>query len=620
MTASTGEDLAYQDQVAAVRAFNRFYTNVIGLVHGMYLDMPYSLTEARLLFELSRQDSTAAADLRRVLDIDAGYLSRVLARFEADGLVGRQRSGADARRHDITLTSAGRDAAAELDARSARQIGELLAGVDRRRLLGAMREITDLLGRPRTRAVVLRPPATGDLGWVLQRHGVVYAEEFGWNRDFETWVAAIIAGYLRTREPARQAGWIAEVDGVPAGSVFCVPENPTTARLRMLLVERWARGLGLGARLVEEVLRFARQAGYQRIVLSTYDVLVSAGRIYKAAGFTLVSQERERAFGHDLNAQTWARDLSLDGATVCAFALRCWAMPSGNRGSRQASAVGVDRLEPGDHAFLAFTNDDERWHILGVFAQQGLARDEKVLLLVDTAHAPAKVAARVSGGTAAARRAVGRGQLVVSVMPRLDPGGFAAGRLAEVARHTGALAGERCVGLRCAAEMAGALTSPASLDRAVEFETALHQTLSAAHEDRPYTSLCHWDEREFGGGPVMDAVRAIHPVTLLDRDGTLHVTPTASGIRLTGDSDLCTRAEFDAALGALAGLPHRTLVLDITDLSFLDACSAGTVLRLAAGLTPPRRLEVLCRNHHRRMLHLLGGRPIRQLSIVTVRI
>lgn len=307
MAASTDE--AFADQVAAVRAFNRFYTNVIGLLNGMYLDMPYSLTEARLLFELSRRDVTGVADLRRELDVDAGYLSRVLARFEAGGLLARQRSEADARRQDITLTSEGRAAAAELDGRSARQIGELLAGVDRRRLLSAMREISELLGRPRARTVVLRPPATGDLGWVLQRHGTVYAEEFGWNSDFETWVAAIVAEYLRTGNPERRSGWIAEVDGMPAGSVFCVPEDDTTARLRMLLVERWARGLGVGGRLVDEVLRFARGAGYERIVLSTYDVLVDAGRLYRAAGFTVVSEERERAFGHDLTAQVLARDL-----------------------------------------------------------------------------------------------------------------------------------------------------------------------------------------------------------------------------------------------------------------------------------------------------------------------
>ena len=297
------------EHVAAVRAFNRFYTNVIGLVHGMYLDMPYSLTEARLLFEMARDDVTAVAGLRRSLDIDAGYLSRVLARFEADGLVTRRRSDADARRQDIELTSAGRAAAAELDTRSASQIGELLSGVDGQRLLDAMREITGLLGGPTPRTVLLRPPGPGDLGWAVQRHGAVYAEEFGWNQDFEALVARLAAGYLDIRHDQRAAAWIAEVDGAPVGSVFCVPEDATTARLRMLLVERWARGLGIGTRLVEEVLRFARRAGYQRIVLSTYDALASARRIYQAAGFTLAREERVHSFGQELNAQDWARSL-----------------------------------------------------------------------------------------------------------------------------------------------------------------------------------------------------------------------------------------------------------------------------------------------------------------------
>ncbi len=293
-------------------------------------------------------------------------------------------------------------------------------------------------------------------------------------------------------------------------------------------------------------------------------------------------------------------------------------MPSG---ARQAPAVGVDRLQPGDHAFLAFRDDDERWDILGVFTQQGLARGEKVLLLVDVARAPERVAARVAGGATAARRATGRGQLVVSDTLRFGPGGCDAARLVDAAREMAdAVAGEGYSGLRTATDMPLALTPLESLDQAVEYETALHESLSGAGGWRRYTSLCQWDEREFGGTPVIDAVRAIHPVTLLDRDGTLHVAVTAAGVRLTGDSDLSTRAEFDAALRLLAGQPHDRLVLDIADLSFLDACSAGAVLRLAAGLVAPRRLEVRCRNHHRRMLHLLGGRPIRQLSIITARI
>jgi DNA-binding MarR family transcriptional regulator/GNAT superfamily N-acetyltransferase len=308
------EDLA--GQVAAVRAFNRFYTNVIGLVHGMYLDMPYSLTEARLLYEMARRDVTQVADLRRALDIDAGYLSRVLGRFEADGLVTRQRSAADARRQDVALTSAGLAAAAELDARSDSQVGELLAGVDRPRLVTAMREITGLLGedgadaRPRARTVVLRPPAPGDLGWVLQRHGAIYAAEYNWNSEFEAYVARIIAGFLTDPDPRRSAGWIAELDGVPAGFVCCVPEDDAMARLRLLLVEDWARGLGIGGRLVGEVLRFARQAGYERIVLSTASVLASARRIYQRAGFTLVREQPEHSYGHDLIGEDWARSLS----------------------------------------------------------------------------------------------------------------------------------------------------------------------------------------------------------------------------------------------------------------------------------------------------------------------
>lgn len=313
------------DLVGEVRAFNRFYTNVIGLAQGMYLDMPYPLTEARLLFELAQREVTAAADVRRVLGIDPGYLSRVLSRFEADGLVTRARADGDARRQEIRLTDAGRAAAAELDARSAKQIAALLDRVDRERLLTAMRELSGVLSRAgfpggaggagRTggagaRTVTLRAPRPGDLGWMVFRHGAIYAEEFGWNADFERWVATIIAGYAADRE--RSAAWIAEVDGANAGCVLCVPGAPgdgVTARLRVLLVERWARGLGIGTRLVDEVLRFARAAGYQRITLSTYDELASARRIYQGAGFTVIHEERERSFGKELNAQEWALDL-----------------------------------------------------------------------------------------------------------------------------------------------------------------------------------------------------------------------------------------------------------------------------------------------------------------------
>jgi len=308
-----GLDEADDATVAAVRAFNRFYTNVIGLLRGKYLGTPYSLTEARLLFELGQRDASEAADLRRVVDIDAGYLSRILGRFSDDGLITRQRSPADGRRQVIALTGAGRAAIAGLDAGSARQTRDMLAHVrdeDRRRLLEAMRVITDVLTQsPRPRGYLLRAPRPGDLGWVVQRNAAVYAEEFGWDASYEALVARIVADYVDHRDPAAEAAWIAEVDGAPAGCVVCVREDATTARLRLLLVEPWARGLGIGARLVEEVLEFARRAGYSAITLWTNDVLADARRIYERAGFTLDDETPHRSFGQDLVGQNWSRPL-----------------------------------------------------------------------------------------------------------------------------------------------------------------------------------------------------------------------------------------------------------------------------------------------------------------------
>ena len=299
--------------VTAVRAFNRFYTNTIGLLRGKYLDTAYSLTEARILFELAQRDASEAADLRRTVDIDTGYLSRILTRFESDGLISRQRSAADGRRQVIRLTEAGRHVVAGLDARSTGQTRDMLAAVpdeDRRRLLDAMRVITDVLsGSPRPRGYLLRAPEAGDMGWVVQRNGAVYAAEFGWDATYEALVARIVADYVDHRDPGREAAWIAEVDGTRAGCVFCVRENATTARLRLLLVEPWARGLGIGSRLVEEVFRFARQAGYSAITLWTNDVLTDARRIYQRAGFTLDNESRHHSFGQDLIGQNWSRRL-----------------------------------------------------------------------------------------------------------------------------------------------------------------------------------------------------------------------------------------------------------------------------------------------------------------------
>jgi DNA-binding MarR family transcriptional regulator/GNAT superfamily N-acetyltransferase len=314
-------------QVAQVRAFNRFYTNVIGVLHGPYLDSPFTLTEGRLLFEIARQDTVEVSDLRRALDIDAGYLSRVLTRFEAESLVTRHRSATDARRQEIRATEEGRAAAADLDRRSAGQIALLLQGTHCDRLLDAMGVIAAELGQmsevtaPQTVApsvVTLRRPTLGDLGWVLQRHATVYAAEFGWDARFEELCARIIAEYttLRDAHPDRTAGWIAEVDGVPAGSVFCVPDSESTARLRLLLVEPSARGLGLGARLVGQCLQFAREMGYADITLWTYDRLAAARTVYKRAGFTLASEYPDDAFGYPMMSQTWSRPLGSDRSNL----------------------------------------------------------------------------------------------------------------------------------------------------------------------------------------------------------------------------------------------------------------------------------------------------------------
>jgi DNA-binding MarR family transcriptional regulator/GNAT superfamily N-acetyltransferase len=306
------DDLA-GDAVGAVRAFNRLYTNKIGVLRGGYLDSPYSLTEARLLFELAQQETTEVAELRRTLDVDAGYLSRVLARFDADKLITRQRSEADARRQVIRLTDAGRDAVRELDAHSADQIGRLLAGLSSdeiKRVLGAMATITEVLTEaPLPRAYVLRPPRMGEMGWVVQRQAAVYAAEYGWDETYESLVARIVADYVDNRDPSCEACWIAEVDGAPAGSVFCVRKDDTTAQLRLLFVEPSTRGLGIGSRLVEECMLFARDCGYERMMLWTNDVLTDARRIYQRAGFKLNEESKHHSFGRDLVGQNWSRPL-----------------------------------------------------------------------------------------------------------------------------------------------------------------------------------------------------------------------------------------------------------------------------------------------------------------------
>ncbi|HEY8543817.1 MAG TPA: bifunctional helix-turn-helix transcriptional regulator/GNAT family N-acetyltransferase [Acidimicrobiales bacterium] len=298
------------DLVATVRSFSRSYTSWIGVLDEGLLDTPYSLTESRVLYELHQRDATDVTDLRRSIGVDAGYLSRILARFTTDGMVERRRSEADGRRQVVRLTAQGRAAAQLLDDRSREQLEDLLAGFDaeqQRQLATAMTTIEQILAGGRPDPVRLRPMVSGDYGWVVQRHGLLYAREYRWNETFEGLVARVVAEFVDQHEadPKRVAAWVAEVDGRPVGSIFCMRKDDATAQLRLLLVEPEARGLGVGTRLVDECIRFARAAGYRELVLWTNDVLVEARRIYERAGFELVDEERHHSFGHDLVGQTW---------------------------------------------------------------------------------------------------------------------------------------------------------------------------------------------------------------------------------------------------------------------------------------------------------------------------
>jgi DNA-binding MarR family transcriptional regulator/predicted N-acetyltransferase YhbS len=299
--------------IAAIRAFNRFYTARIGALRDGLLATAHPLPEARVLFELGQREATDVPDLRRTLELDGGYVSRLLARLEEQGLVARERSPGDARRQRVALTGAGRDAYATLDRRSAAEIAALLDGLpadDRDRLRAALETARGILeAAPRPRAFALRGLRPGDYGWVVQRHGALYAEEHGWDETFEALVARVVADYAHDHDPRREAGWIAEASGRPVGSIFCMRRDERTAQLRLLLVEPGARGLGVGGALVDECVRFARAAGYARLVLWTNDVLAGARRLYERAGFELVHAEAHRGFGHDLVGEDWALEL-----------------------------------------------------------------------------------------------------------------------------------------------------------------------------------------------------------------------------------------------------------------------------------------------------------------------
>jgi len=299
--------------VAAVRHFNRFYTRLIGVLEEGQAASSHSLTELRVLYELAHRDDPVAADLASDLGIDAGYLSRIIKKFARAGFVAKVASATDGRRQRLRLTEEGHAAFAPLERATERQIAALIAPLDgsgQERLVAVMATIEGLLGQGRAPApYVLRPHRPGDMGWVVHRQAVLYAREYGWDETFEALVAEIAAKFITDFDPKRERCWIAERDGEILGAVFVVAASDEEAKLRLLYVEPEARGLGIGRRLVEECVRFARDTGYRRLVLWTNDVLVAARRIYQYAGFRLVRSEAHHSFGKDLVGEFWELEL-----------------------------------------------------------------------------------------------------------------------------------------------------------------------------------------------------------------------------------------------------------------------------------------------------------------------
>ena len=301
-------------EVAAVRHFNRFYTQKIGLLNRHFLQSPFSLTEGRVLYELAHHGETTASELAADLGLDSGYLSRILQDFQKRRFIVRKPSQDDGRKSLLRLTDKGERAFASINSASQRDIDGMLGALsppEQSRVLGAMHTIQGLLGAPTEHggAYLLRAHQPGDMGWVVHRHGVLYAQEYGWDERFEALVAEIVAKFIQNFDLKRERCWIAEKDGEIVGSVFLVRKSARVAQLRLLLVEPKARGLGIGKRLVDECIRFARLAGYAKMTLWTNDVLHAARHIYEAQGFRLVREERHHNFGKKLVAQTW--DLKL---------------------------------------------------------------------------------------------------------------------------------------------------------------------------------------------------------------------------------------------------------------------------------------------------------------------
>jgi len=311
-------DRVAENRIAAVRGFNRFYTRQIGVLRKTFLDSPYSLGEARILYEIARRRLPTASDIGRALDLDAGYLSRVLRNFEKRGLVERTASARDARQSYLALSLRGKKAYAPLEARSQREVGGMLGKLDaaeQTRLVAAMTTIETLLGgasqaQPTDdRSYTLRAPRPGDFGWAVKRHAELYAKEYRWLDPFEGLCAQIVADFANTYDAKRERCWIAELNGENAGCIFLAKDSAKVARIRLLLVEPKARGLGLGARLTDEAIRFARRAGYKKITLWTHSVLTAARHIYQKAGFTLMRSEKHESWGQPVVSEHWDLEL-----------------------------------------------------------------------------------------------------------------------------------------------------------------------------------------------------------------------------------------------------------------------------------------------------------------------
>jgi DNA-binding MarR family transcriptional regulator/GNAT superfamily N-acetyltransferase len=317
MAASQKTSPEVSGEVAKFRHFNRTYTRYIGTLNEGLLNSDYSLAEARVLYELATRMAPKASAIAEELGMDPGYLSRLLGKFEREGLLAKKTSEEDGRFAELTLTSRGKSAFRKLNALSEEQARTTLEGLPptaRMELIDCMQSIERILMKVERSRIpyVLRPHRVGDMGWIVHREGLGYAEQYGWDDTFEALAAKIVSDFVTHFEPARERCWIAEVDGQNVGHVFLVkhPSEPRTAKLRLLFVEPSARGMGLGDALVTECIRFARSAGYRKVVLWTQSILTAAHRIYQRAGFRLVKEDPHHSFGHDLIGQEWELNLT----------------------------------------------------------------------------------------------------------------------------------------------------------------------------------------------------------------------------------------------------------------------------------------------------------------------